>query len=259
MFRLFLAAAFVLAIHATCPAQSAPSDAKEAPKTAFVKLINASEVNLPQPWKAGLDLTFKDVPLASDIRSGEKCSYRKIRFTGDDHVVVKLTGSKTEAARIPADFEAGCFYTLLIHGSISSNGENLQIKIRKDYPEDSALERKGQARVNVINAVSSFPLAVRISGSTRKVGPGESFDSFFPGGEQSLDLVFTGTNGVEKVRHNAISVQPDNSYSAVIANSPEGGYRPLLIKACETLEVREALKQEKDASDERKGASGAPE
>lgn len=236
----------------------APAERKEQPKSAFVKLINACEVKLPQPWKAGLDLSFKEGNLATDIRSGEKSSYRKISFTGKDLVLVKRTGSNSEAASVPASFEEGCFYTLLVCGMISGADDKIVAVVRKDFPADPAAERRGFARVNVINAISSFPITLKAGDKSKPLAPGQSIDEYFTGGEQSLDIAFSDQDRKERVAHNALALRPDNSYSAIIVNSTEGGNRPLVLKSCETMEIQETIKQEEEAKSDRKKVSGSP-
>jgi len=229
-------------------AQSAP----EKPIDAYVKVINASEVTLPQPWRAGVNLSFKDNELVSDIRPGERCPYRKITFTGKDFVVLRMTEGKEDVVRVPANFEKGAFYTLIVTGMVSKAGPELKAIGRNDFPENPAQVRSTMARVNVINAISSFPISFAAGDSQlRPAAFGVPADKILPPGEQALKWSFNDHKGRPQSRTDAILLEAAQSYTIILRNSTEGGNRPVLFKSSESKEIRDLLARDKEAVDQR--------
>lgn len=243
---------------AVCSWAQEGGEKPDTPKSAYIKVVNACDVKLPEPWRAGLDLSFKDNILAADIRPGERCSYRKITFTGKDHINLRMTQTKTEATRVPATFEKGCFYTLVITGQVSETGTKVDATIRKDFPGDPGKERGGFARVNVINTITSFPVSVTSDKGTPVSSDDGQKNFYFSGGEQPLTLKFKDVKGRDQTFKNSIIVEPDKNYSAIILNSTEGGNRPVVFKSCETDEMQDVMAQEKLAEEEKKQEQQQP-
>lgn len=230
----------------------------DSPKDAHVKIVNACEVTLPQPWKAGMDLAFKDAALSSDVRPGEKCPYRKISFTGKDNVSIRMTQTKAEVASIPADFEKGCFYTIILTGQVSESGGKIVPIIRKDFPQDPAVVHSGEAMVNVFNSISSFPLSISSGKAFAALAPATATTIYLPGGMQSVDVKYRDFKNKEQILRNKLVVQPGNTYSVIILNSSEGGNRPMIFKADDSDEQRDTVEQEASAEKDKKAKTSAP-
>lgn len=243
---------------------SGPSTAQEdarKPEKAFVRMINASTVTLKEPWKSGVDLVFKGQKLAEDIRAGEAARYRQISFTGKDTVEARATGQAGRVGSVPATFEKGAFYSIYLTGMVNDDGFHVTPLVVRDFPVPEGRARKGFARLGVFNAISTFPIKLRIDGKSPKVvPPGEFTEVFLPAGTHPYRVIFPYRDS-ERDTQGFFVVTADSEFNAIISTSSEKPDRPTLRFLDNSAARSDALEAARNAGEERKkdaaGGSGA--
>jgi hypothetical protein len=242
----FLMAGVSLSLHAQ------EEETKSTPEKAFVRIVNASTVILKEPWRSGVDLSFKDEKLATDVRGGEAASYRQISFTGKDTLEARATGQPTVVGSVPAKFDKEGFYSIYLTGTVSEDGFKIAPLVIKDFPVPSERKRKGFARVGVFNAVSSFPVKLQIdNGATTVLPPMVFTEVYLDPGNHPYRLKFPYKTSERDVQ-GVFIVVPDSDYNAVIFASSEKPDRPVLRFLDNTTAKGNAEEALKNAEEEKK-------
>jgi len=242
----------VLALSA--PAQESAPD---KPKEGFVRIINACTVELKEPWRAGVDLTFKDQVLARDMRGGEGAAYKPITFVGKDAVDVMPTGQKTKVSSVPASFEKGGFYSILLTGMINEDGFKVAPLVVPDFPVPEAKIRQGFGRVKVLNAVTTFPVSLKLDdGTATRLEPLALTELFLTPGSHPYGLTFA-YKGQPREMQGFLTVTAGSQSTAVIFASPEKPDRPVLRLWDDSAQMRAALEAAEAAK--KPGADAAAE
>jgi hypothetical protein len=225
----------VLSASGPAVAQRAASgaDKKDQPKDAWIKILNVCDTAQPERWRTGLDLRFQDQTIGGDIRIGETGPVGKIAFTGKDFIEVFRHGTDAEPlVRVPANLKAGGHYSLVIMGELNAGSANLDVRVIEEYPIPQESLRPGHCRVQLLNAVQKFPVAVEIN--RQKLAPiafGEIREVFLLPGEMDIGLVFTDARGETRRLQSGLVARPGDHYTAVIHPSAERSDRPDLFRA----------------------------
>lgn len=225
-------------------AQDQPEDDKK-PKDAFVRIVNACTIEMREPWRAGLDLTFKDQPLAIDMRGAEAATYKRITFVGKDTVDVMATGKKSKLVAVPATFEKGGFYSIYLTGEISDAGYKVTPLVVTDFPVPPAKLRQGYARVNVFNAISTFPVKLQLdNGSTVKLAALSFTELYLTPGSHPYRIFFP-YKSAERDMQGFLIVAANSGYSAIISASPEKADRPVMRLWGDSEQMQDAIEATK--------------
>ncbi|MFV0337880.1 MAG: DUF4397 domain-containing protein [Chthoniobacterales bacterium] len=247
---VLLAANSLLAQNEPTSPEPSPSPKQKKLEDAYVRIINASTVNLSEPWRSGVDLYFKDKALAVDMRGGEASGYSKIRFEGKDKVEVKKTGESRIIASAPATFEAGGFYSIYVTGTINSKTFSLTPYVIRDIPTAPGKTRKGFAHIVLFNAASSFPVEISVNnGRPSKLPVLKETDYYLKSGSHNYNLTFPYKKTKAEMLGKFI-LQSDSEYTALIFPSPEKPDRPVLRLLNNSEQVKDVYEQEKAAEEE---------
>ena len=225
----------VLSASGPAVAQRAASgaDKKDQPKDAWIKILNVCDTAQPERWRTGLDLRFQDQTIGRDIRLGETGPAGEIAFTGKDFIEVFRHGTDAHPlARVPANLNAGGHYTLVIMGELEVGSANLDVRVIEEYPIPQESLRQGQCRVQLLNAVQKFPVAVEIN--KQKLAPmafKEIREVFLLPGEMDIGLLFTDARGETRRLQSGLVAKPGDHYTAVIHPSAERSDRPDFFRA----------------------------
>lgn len=242
--RLFI---LLLAIASTAIAQD-PEE--EKPQAGFVRILNAATINMKEPWRAGLNLSFKDQPLAMDMRGGESAGYRQIMFRGKDMVDFIATQTNQKVGSVPASFQKDCFYTLLVTGTITDAGFKIKPLVFKDFPIPDEKKREGMSLVRFFNGVDIFQIAIQLDENPPLIITPMTFSEvYLRPGQHKVKVSFNHRGKVEEL-NSRIIVTAGTMFTVVAMVSPETTDRPTL-KAWDdteqmknTLEVLQSSKEE---------------
>ncbi|MEI6071600.1 MAG: hypothetical protein WCS31_07395 [Verrucomicrobiae bacterium] len=235
---LYFSAAFLAG---GAPLVAQINSSAEKPRVASIKILNACDTAQPDRWRTGLDLKFKDRAIGRDIRIGERGPVGRISFTGKDFIEVFRHGEDSRPlARVPATLKAGC-YTIVVVGQLDADSSSVDVQVIEEFPIPQESLRPGQCRVQLLNAVRKFPVAVEING--RKLAPiacGEIRELFFPPGEMDIVLLFSDLRGgIGRLQSGMLAKAGDNC-TAVIQPSAERSDRPELTRANAAAESPQA-------------------
>ena len=220
---LLLAGVFILA--STAMAQDSDD---EKPQAGFVRILNAATITMKEPWRAGLNLSFKDQPLAMDMRGGESGGYRQIMFRGKDTVDLTATQTNQKVGFVPASFQKDCFYTLLVTGRISDSGFNLKPLVVKDFPIPDEKKRPGSALVRFFNAVDLFIVSIKLDDNEPwSIAPMTFQENYLQPGEHKVKLLFNHRGSLQEINSRLI-LSPGSMFTVVVLVSPESPDRPTL-------------------------------
>jgi len=238
MNRVILASLFL----AVFPCLQAQEESPEKPKQGFVRIINASTISLSEAWKAGVDLSFKDQVLARDMRGGEGAAYTPITFVGKDTVDVMPTGKTSKVGTVPAAFEAGGFYTILLTGAISDDGFKVTPVVSTDFPVPPAKVRQGYARIRMFNAITTFPVRLKMEedGTVASLPPLAFTELYLKPGAHSYRLIFPYKEQTREIQ-GLFMVNANTEYTAVIFASPGRPNRPVSRLWDNSEQMRDAL------------------
>lgn len=228
---------------AIVPVLSQETKGSEKTRDAFVKIMNVCDTSQKERWRTGLDLKFKNRTIGSDIRLGEHGPTGKISFTGRDCIEVFRHGTNSQPlARVPANLKSGGFYTLVVLGQLDSDSVKLDVRVIEEYPIPEAGNRKGQCRVQLVNAIEKFPIAIGINTEDpTPISFGETHELFFPPGEVDLGLFFKDSRGELRRLQAGLIAEPDGNYTAVVYPSAERSDRPGFMRTNAASERAAAL------------------
>lgn len=245
--RLFI---FLLAIAATAIAQD-PEE--EKPQAGFVRILNAATINMKEPWRAGLNLSFKDQTLAMDMRGGESAGYRQIMFRGKDTVDFIATQTNQKVGSVPASFQKDCFYTLLVTGTVTDAGFNLKPLVFKDFPIPDEKKREGMSLVRFFNGVDIFQIAIQLDEDPpMRITPMTFREVYLPPGQHKLKVLFNHRGKVEELNSRLI-LTAGTMFTVVTMVSPETTDRPSLKAWDDTDQMNNALELLKTTDEEERG------
>lgn len=212
---------------------SAQSGSDTERKEAAIKILNVCDTAQPERWRTGLDLKFKDRTVGTDIRLGESGPVGKISFAGKDFIEVFRHGMDSQPlVRVPAHLKAGGVYTLVIMGQLDEGSSNLDVRVIEEFPIPKESIRPGRCRVQFLNAVQKFPVAVEMN--RQKPAPiafGEIREVFPAPGELELGLLFPDQRGETRRLQAGLLAKAGDNYTAVIHPSAERSDRPELFRA----------------------------
>lgn len=221
--------------------QSLAQDQNEKPKEAFIKIFNACQRNGVEKWQTGLDLTFREMPLARDVRVGESGLVKEIEFFKKDTVEVYRSKefltqhhSATEptsraSAKVQASFETRSVTLLLVHGTLNADEESLEIEAIKEFPVPAESMRPGVARVFFINVRPGERVTLNIGEQTPfSLAYKESREVFLKPGDTDILLSYTGKDNQIKNQIAAFKFVSDSNYSAIVYPAAELPDRPTI-------------------------------
>ncbi len=227
---------FIITLCALSPSRGQTDEAPpedDKPKDAYIKIINACDTTQPERWRTGLDLKFKGKAIGRDIRSGERGPIGKISFTGKDVIDVYRQGDDTHAlASVPALLKRGGMYTLVVMGEIGTSSADLKVVVVEEHPLPPSSERPGLCRVNLLNAVKAYPVALSIGKEPpQALTYGEQNVIFLSPGEIDLGLWFTDSKGIRQRLQAGMVALAGGNFTAVIHPSEERADRPSFFRA----------------------------
>lgn len=228
------------------------SDTPEKPKDAYIRILNCCDTDQAERWKTGLDLKFKDKYIGKDIRIARQGPVGKISFVGKDTIEVFRTGSANQAiARIPASLKAGGFYTILVLGNLSASESNVEIKLIEDFPFLENELQPGMVRVQLVNAVKQYPVALSMKsrGINSSLKYSELQKYYFVPGQLEMDLVYRDKSGKAVTVHWLIETAPGEDYLAVIHPSRDRGDIPTFLRINVAASRNQILNLQKNEED----------
>jgi hypothetical protein len=246
----FLVCFFLICRVADAQGTDPQQNEEEKPQDGFVRVINAATVMMQEPWRSGVDLAFKDQVLAVDMRGGEGATYRKITSVGRDRLEVISTGSKKSLVSIPATFNKGAFYTIVVSGPMRDTTSSLKPFIIKDYPlaEEKQSLLKTSALVRIFNGVGTFPVRLQIeTGFSEVLNPLGSREIQLPSGTHQYRLLFPYKDSQREMR-GVFMVNAGSLYTAIVYASPEKPDRPVMRIWNDSEQISDAM--EAEAEDE---------
>lgn len=231
----------VLAVWLFGGATSGKEDSAEREKlvVAHVKIFNACLRSGVELWETGLDLKFRDQPLATDVRVGEGGLVRTIEFTSKDTVDVRrhptFLENKRQVPRMPAavlgtSFPKGSVTLLVVHGDLLSDGERIAIDAIREFPVPEGLRRAGLARFVVWNFRPGPPVYLAIGDMAPFELPyRDKKEVYLNPSETEIFLIHKSAGQLDFKRQLAMfKFTADKSYTGVISPAPEIPDRPIL-------------------------------
>lgn len=217
---------------ATLAQETKPGSSMEKPQDAFIKILNACDTAQGERWRTGLDLRFKDRTIGSDIRIGERGPHGKISFTGKDFIEVFRHGADTlPLARVPANLKPGGAYALVVLGQLDAGSAKLDVRIVEEYPLPDEDQLKGSCRLQLLNAVEKYPIAIGINKEKSIRLPfGELREFVFSPGAIDIGLFFSDSRGVTRRLQSGMVAEKGGNYTAVIFPSAERSDRPDIVR-----------------------------
>ena len=216
-------------------------DKDEKPKEAFVKIFNACQRNGVKKWQTGLDLKFRDAPLAKDVRVGEAGLVRQISFFEKDTVEVyrceefldknrsEAEPSARSAAKVQTSFAARSVTLLLVHGILNAGGEFIEVDVIREFPVPAESMRPGMARIVFMNVRPGASVALKIGNQTPlSLSYKESREVFLEPDDTDILLNYTGKDNQIKTQIAAFKFMPDCSYTAIVYPAAELPDRPAI-------------------------------
>ncbi|MFV0415464.1 MAG: hypothetical protein ACK5NG_03770 [Chthoniobacterales bacterium] len=208
---------------------------KEEPSVAYIKILNACDTNQSERWKTGLNLTFNEETLGSDVRIGEIGLLARVSSTSKDELSIfrsdvsgKSVGTQA-LEKIPAKFQEGGLYTAVVLGDIEENSANLQLQVLQQYPIPPQSKRPGKCRVVLLNAISKFPVSVDIAGGNpQQLAFNKPSEFFINPGEVNIGLNFKDKRGKDQRIQSGLVAQAGGNIIAVVLYPAERGDRPTL-------------------------------
>lgn len=221
--------------------RSFAQEKNEKPKEAFIKIFNACQRNGVEKWQTGLDLKFRDAPLARDVRVGEAGLVRQITFFEKDTVDVYRCEEFADknrstpefpartAAKVQTSFEARSVTLLLVHGALNAEGEAIEIDAIKEFPVPAESMRPGMARVFFMNVRPGERVTLKIGNQTPiSLSYKESREVFLEPDNTDILLNYTGKDNQIKKQIAAFKLMPDCSYTAIVYPAAELPDRPAI-------------------------------
>jgi len=204
----------------------------EKPRNAFVKIMNACDTSQNERWRTGLDLKFKDQTIGKDIRLGERGPTGKISFTGRDFIEVFRQGDDSRPlVRVPANLKAGGFYTLVVLGQLDADSAQVDVRVVEEYPVPEASDKKDRCRMQLVNAVGKFPVAIGIKNEKPiPISFGEIRELVFSPGAVDLGLFFQNSKGETQRLQSGLIAKPGDNLTAIVHPSAERPERPELLR-----------------------------
>ena len=211
----------------------------EKSKTASVKIFNATLRQGVEKWETGLNLKFHDKPLANDVRVGEGGLVRQITYKQRDTVDVfrnqeylknPSTNTTLPATKLSTTFDAESVTLLVVHGELSSSGEDLKIEAIREFPVPEESQRPGVARLLLANFRQGEPIFLSIGTlDVIQLQHDEKREVFVPPGETEIFLIHRETGKSEYKRQlAAFKFKADHNYTGIISPAAEIPARPSL-------------------------------
>lgn len=234
---IFLLPIFVIFAFASLITALAKED--EKPKTASIKIFNASLRHGVEKWETGLNLKFHDEPLANDVRVGEGGLVRQITykqkdtvdvFRNQEHLKNPSTSPTQPATKLPTTFDAESVTLLVVHGELGPNGENLKIEAIREFPVPEESRRPGFARLLLANFRQGDPVFLSVGTlDAIQLQHDEKREVFVPPGETDIFLIHRETGSPEYKRQlAAFKFKADHNYTGIISPAAEIPARPSL-------------------------------
>jgi hypothetical protein len=231
------------------------AEEQENPKSAFVKIFNAALRNGVERWETGLDLTFREQKLASDVRSGEGGLVRQITYKSKDTVDVhrhreflsnKRPASSRPAAQLATTFDPVSIHLLVVHGELGPNGEKLRINVIKEFPVPDEVMQSGKARFSVANFRPGKPVFLAIGSMPPLELPYMGQHEFFlEPNEVEIFLIHKKPSDTEFRRQLTLfKFEGDRNYTGIIAPAVEITDRPIFRISDSNQEWSDILKSQ---------------
>jgi hypothetical protein len=207
--------------------------AATAKENAHIKILNVCDTSQADRWRTGVDLRFQERTIGKDIRMGERGPLGRITFTGKDFIeIFRAGGDPGPLLRVPATLKASGVYTLVVMGQLDAASTTLDVRVIEEYPIPKESIRPEQCRIQLLNALQKFPVAVEIN---RQKAPalafGETCEIFLTPGEVTITLIFgDGAKGASRLQSGMVA-KPGDNYTLVIHPSAERSDRPELFRA----------------------------
>lgn len=253
--RHLLLVLFIVFTNCVCAQNDARSGEGEKPQDGYVRVINAATVLMSEPWKSGVDLVFKEEPLAIDMRGGEGATYRKITSVGRDSVDVISAQTKRKLASVPASFNEGAFYSIIVSGLMRDTAGELKPLIIKDYPitEEKEKALAGRSLVRVFNGVGTFPVKLQIEGGfSETLKPLEVREIPLASGTYQYRLLFPYEKSQREIR-GLLTVGEGGLFTALVYASPEKPDRPVMRVWNDKEQARDAMEAERSQEEGQQG------
>ena len=245
-------AALAVAVPPMMAQEAKGGSASEKPADAFIKIMNACDTSQEDRWRTGLDLKFKDRTIGSDIRLGERGPVGKIAFTGRDFIeVFRHDENSAPLARVPATLKAGGSYTLVVVGRLEAGSAALDVRVVEEYPIPDESRHKGSCRLQLLNAVEKYPVAIGINKDKPVRMPfGELREFLLSPGTIDIGLFFSDSHGETRRLQAGMIAEQGGNFTAVILPSAERSDRPDFVR------FNAAAARPKSAAHEEEAASG---
>lgn len=207
---------------------------------AYVTVVNCCETDMDERWRASLDVKFKDQWLARDLRIGERSAHRPLEMDGQGEVEIFLHGSGERLARLPARFEPDSSSSIILTGRISSNRQNVEALVLEDYPVPSSKVRSGQARLQIVNTINSYPVQISFGESRpQPLAANSTSEIYIPAGDTEVGLWFPFRNSGTRKTVSGLVAENGASYTLAIYASDARPDRPSLYASNPATDRRE--------------------
>jgi hypothetical protein len=248
---LNFASTFLIILLAMASAAMAQDSEEEKPKAGFVRILNAATINMREPGGAGLNLSFKDQPLAMDMRGGEAAGYRQIMFRGKDTVDFIATKTNQKVGSVPASFQKDCFYTLLVTGTITDSRFNLKPLVFKDFPIPDEKKPERMSLVRIFNGVDIFRVGIQLGeGQPTTIPPMTFKEVTLAPGEHKLKIIYNNRGKVKEMNSRLI-VTAGSMFTVITMVCPETRDRPMITSWEDTYQMKAALENLKTIDEEK--------
>lgn len=231
---------------------------REKPVVAHVKIFNACLRSGVDLWETGLDLEFRDQPLATDVRVGEGGLVRTIEFTSKDTVDVRRHGGYLKGKGLPPRRPAGSLNTsfpkgsvtlLVVHGDLAPDGEWIEIDAIREFPVPEEVKRAGMARFVVWNFRNGPPVYLAIGDTAPFELPyRKSKEVYLNPLETQIFLIHKSAGQLDFKRQLAVfKFAANKNYTGIIGPAPEIPDRPIL-RISDSNEDWEGISTSSDSS-----------
>ena len=233
---------------------------KDPEKTAYVSFVNACSTDFQEAWRASVDIAFKGVVLATDLRVGENSLLRPVEMDGQGALEVRRHGTAEVLELIPASLQPGSFSTVVLSGVIGSKSD-VQALVLRDYPLGESQSRPGFARFVLLTAITGYPTRSSIGGQgVGNLRPGSAQEVFFEPGEKEIKMFFKDKKFGDRELHTlsgAVAVAGGN-VNVIFFDSPRMPGRPNVLVIDTDLQRKELLENLSAKQDGQQGKRETP-
>jgi hypothetical protein len=208
------------------PESTAPFDHE---KVALVSFVNACSTDLPERWRASVDVYFRGIALCRDVRIGESSVLREVESDGEGSLEVRRSGTDQVLARIPASIRPGTFNTAVVTGSIGAAASAVEAVVLRDFPLAESQQSKDRARLVILSGIRDYPTKVAIGGREyANLQPGVVSEAFVQPGEKEIKMFFADQKlGPGKFNTSSgLLADAGRSYNVFFFDSPHKPGRP---------------------------------